>query len=196
MSCSDGAVEPMTTILLRKAEAGTWPRSTGEYETEEIVPGGPAKSIHAFDPPRLDGEIGLPSAVSAVRIDRVRRPSISYGMRRTTPPGSAPDVAVPRPGADPREDRSASEDTRLSVRPDLGGRQYDPTAIARDRVDQRIVLRGRRRLGELDVEDDHARPPGPDPVEQLRVQGAGKRPLPLKLAEAGRAHPLRERQGY
>src|ERR1044071_4140224 len=55
MSWRDGAVAPITTTLSWKVDAGTWPRRTRENDTEGIEPGGPAKSIHAFDPCSADG---------------------------------------------------------------------------------------------------------------------------------------------
>jgi hypothetical protein len=41
-SCSEGAVAPMTTILSLKNPGSVSPRTTVEYETDSIVPGGPA----------------------------------------------------------------------------------------------------------------------------------------------------------
>ena len=49
-SPSDGAETPTTTTFPSKADGGTRPRSTSRYEYVGTVPGGPAKSIHAFPP--------------------------------------------------------------------------------------------------------------------------------------------------
>ena len=76
VSCSTGAVAPITTILSRKVPGGYWRRTARENDTSLKWPGGPAKSIQAPPPANQSGSTGRRVAFSTVATDSVFRPSI------------------------------------------------------------------------------------------------------------------------
>ena len=93
-SCSDVAVGPITTSLLRNADGGTFPSITREYEYEVIVPGRPTKSIQGFDAAgRLTWPFGY--ATSAATMPKLFSPWVSHGTWRMTPSESPGRIALP-----------------------------------------------------------------------------------------------------
>ena len=177
MSCSDGAVAPIDDDLVaerrrRNVAAEDVRERDGRDRVRragEVDPGLPPAELRPGD--------RRPSTVSAVTIDRLSRPLVSYESRLTMPPGSTWKLPLPAFTPIRCEDRAAAEDARLAVRSDFGGGEHDPPVVATDSLDQRVVLRRCRWLRELDVVDDRPRAARSDPVEHLRVQRAWERPL-------------------